>query len=302
MPFPYRDETEELNNETRKAANGAFVPLPSGVTHYEMRGNSSPLPEGEGLGVRDVVLVHGFSVPYFIYDPTFDFLSQAGFRVLRYDLFGRGYSDRPRARYNLDFFVRQLADLLDALRFTRRVNLVGLSMGGLVASAFALRHPEKIRKLVLIDPCGAKPTDTAWAVRLARIPILAEIAYGQIGSGNLVNGIAKDFFDPALVEQFQRRYKTQMQYKGFMRAILSTIREDMLASNIEIYRALGKLDIPTLLFWGRDDKTVPFEHSILLREAMPKVDFQVIENCGHIPHYEKPDEVNPILLQFLRQA
>ncbi|WKZ47992.1 MAG: alpha/beta hydrolase [Anaerolineales bacterium] len=294
MSFPYRDETEELNDETRKRAeNGAFAQLPNGVTHYELSGNES---------AEAVVLVHGFSVPYFIYDPTFEFLARSGFRVLRYDLFGRGFSDRPHARYNLDFFVRQLAELLEALRFTRRVHLVGLSMGGPIASAFALRYPERIRKLVLIDPSGAKPIDTAPAVRFARVPILAELAYGQLGSGNLVNGVAKDFFDPALVERFQKRYKIQMQYKGFMRAIISTVRENMLASHLEIYRALGKLDKSILLLWSRDDKTVPFEQSALLREALSNAEFHIIEDCGHIPHYEKPDEVNPILLNFLRQS
>lgn len=293
MPFPYRDEIKELNDATRRSAAGSFVQLPSGVTHYELGGNES----GDVI-----VLVHGFSVPYFIFDPTFDFLSNAGFHVLRYDHFGRGFSDRPRARYNLDFFVRQLADLLDALRFTRRVNLVGLSMGGPIASAFALRHPGRIRKLILIAPSGAKRIDTAWAARFARLPILAEFAFGQLGSAGFVNGIAKDFFDPLLVEHFQARYKNQMQYKGFMRAILSTIRNDMLGSFLEMYRSLGKLETPALLLWGRNDKTVPFEQSGLLREALPHAEFRVVENCGHLPHYERPDEVNPILINFLRQA
>ncbi len=293
MPFPYRDEIKELNEEVRKSAGGSFVQLPDGITHYELSGNES----GEV-----VVLVHGFSVPYFIYDPTFEFLSQSGFHVLRYDLFGRGYSDRPHARYHLDFFVRQLADLLDALRLTRRVNLVGLSMGGPIAAACALRHTGRASKLVLIDPCGAKPIDTTPTVRLARVPILAEIAYGQMGSRNLINGVANDFFDPSLVQYFQERYKIQMQYKGFMRSILSTIRENMLGSKMELYRSLGKLDKKTLLLWGRNDRTVPFEHSDLLRRAMPRAEFHVIENCGHIPHYERPNEVNPILLKFLRQV
>ncbi len=293
MPFPYRDEIKELNDETRRSVEGSFIQLTHGITHYELGGNESN---------EIVVLVHGFSVPYFIYDPTFDFLTQSGFRTLRYDLFGRGFSDRPRMHNNLDFFVRQLADLLDALRFSRRVNLVGLSMGGPITAAFTLRYPERVNKLVLIDPCGAKPIDTALTVRFARIPILAEIAYGQLGSKNLIHGVATDFFDPALVEYFQARYKIQMEYKGFIRSILSTIRNNMLNSNIEIYRSLGKLDKPILLVWGRNDLTVPFEQSDLLREAMPNAEFHVIENCGHIPHYEKPDEFNPILFEFLRRA
>lgn len=292
MPFPYRSEIKELNDEARQSADGSFVRLSNGMTHYELGGNES----GE-----IVVLVHGFSVPYFIYDPTFDFLTRSGFHVLRYDLFGRGLSDRPRERNNLDFFARQLLELLDALRFSRPVNLIGLSMGGPIASAFALRHPERIGKLILIDPCGAKPVDTALLVRLARVPILAEIAYGLLGAKSLVDNVAKDFFDPALVDHFQKRYKTQMQYEGFIRSILSTIRNNMLGSNIEVYRSLGKLNQRILLLWGQNDKTVPFEQSETLRDALPSVEFRIIENCGHIPHYEKPDEVNPILLNFLRQ-
>lgn len=293
MSFPYREENKELNNETRGSAGGSFIQLPDGMTHYELGGNES----GEA-----VVLVHGFSVPYFIYDPTYEFLTRSNYQVLRYDLFGRGFSDRPRVRNNLDFFVRQLAGLLDALRFNQRVNLVGLSMGGPIASAFTVRYPERVNKLILIDPSGAKPIDIAWTVRFARVPILAELAYGQIGSSKFVNSVAKDFFDPSLVEQFQQRYKVQMQYKGFMRSILSTIRNDMLNSNIEIYRSLGKLGIPILLLWGRNDRTVPFEQSSLLRDVMPDAEFHVIENCGHIPHYERPAEVNPIILNFLRQT
>src|SRR5512142_1651487 len=121
MPFSYRDETRELNELTRQEASGSFIQLSDGFTHYELSNAEAG---------QTVVLAHGFSVPYFVYDPTFEFLTQTGFRVLRYDLFGRGFSDRPEKQYNIDLFVRQLGDLLDALRFTRPVSLVGLSTGG----------------------------------------------------------------------------------------------------------------------------------------------------------------------------
>ena len=115
--FSFRSETKDLNDETRRWTGGSFVPLSDGVTHYELSNSTSE---------NTVVLVHGFSVPYFIFDPTFHFLSQHGFRVLRYDLFGRGFSDRPDTEYNIDLFERQLSELLDALQFTRPVSLVGL--------------------------------------------------------------------------------------------------------------------------------------------------------------------------------
>jgi len=288
-----RDEIKELNNETRKLAGGSFIQLPNGMTHYELGGNES----GEV-----VVLVHGFSVPYFIYDPTFKFLTQAGYRVLRYDLFGRGFSDRPRTRYNLDLFVKQLIDLLDALHITRSLNLIGLSMGGLITSAFTVRHPERVNKLVLIDPVGAKPISLPPLLRGMKTPLIAEAVLSLVGNDRLIQSAANDFFDPVFVEHFKAQYVVQMQYKGFRQAILSTIRNGILESFIDIYEALGKMDKEILLFWGRDDHTVPFEHSRALCAAMPDVEFHVIENCGHIPHYEKPEEVNPILLEFLRKA
>lgn len=287
-----RGETNELDETTRKSADGSFVQLPDGITHYQLSN-----PESS----RTVVLIHGFSVPYFIYDPTFEFLTQAGYRVLRFDLFGRGLSDRPRVRYNLDFYVKQLGDLQGALRVTPPVSLIGLSMGGLIAAAFTVRHPDRVKNVILIDPVGAKPITLTPLLQVAKIPFVAEAMLGVLGGDFLVNSIADDFFDPAYVEHFMRRYKVQMQYKGFGRAILSTIRNNMLGSFIEVYTALGAIKKPVLLFWGRRDTTVPFEHSEIIQALVSQAEFYVIEECGHIPHYEKPDEVNPILLKFLRQ-
>lgn len=288
-----RGETKELTDETRKSLGGSFIQLSNGITHYELDGNES----GE-----TIVLVHGFSVPYFIYDPTFDFLTQAGFHVLRYDLFGRGFSDRPRVNYNLDLFVTQLSDLLDALRFTQPVSLIGLSMGGISASTFALHYPDRVRNLTLIDPAGAKAIYLSPLLKAAKLPFVAEAVISLVGSEFLIQSMAKDLFDPKLVDHFIAKYRIQMAYKGFANAILSTMRNGMLDSFENVYQALGRLNKDVLLFWGRHDETVPFEHSDILRKLLPQVQFHVIENCGHIPHYEKPDEVNPILLKFLRQT
>ena len=291
MPFPYLHETKELNEETRKeATSGAFVRLPDGVTHYELNGTRN---------TQQVVLIHGFSVPYFIFDPTFEFLAKSGFRVLRYDLFGRGLSDRPRVRYDIHLFVRQLKDLLDALNIVEQVHLVGLSMGGPISAAFVDQYPERIKSHILIDPAGAKPIALSPILSLAKIPGLAELAFGLAGDESLLKGIASDFYDPALVEHFIDRYHPQMKIKGFKRAILSSLRNGMLDSFYEVYQRVGKLKKPTLLFWGREDTTVPFAHSELIRAAIPHAEFHIIENVGHIPHYEKPEEVNPILSEFI---
>jgi pimeloyl-ACP methyl ester carboxylesterase len=255
-------------------------------------------PEAED----SVVLVHGFSVPYFIYDPTFAFLTQAGFRVLRYDLFGRGFSDRPYTRYNIDLFVRQLAELLDALKLTSPVSLVGLSTGGPIVAAFTARSPERVSKLVLIDPVGAKPFLLSRVARAAATPVVGEVLISSLGNVRMIKKIASSRFDHEHIGEFGPRYIVQMEYKGFKHAVLSTVRNQMLGSFRTVYEQIGKMDKQVLLFWGRHDTTIPFRHSDILRRAMPQVEFHAIENTGHIPHYEKPEEVNPILLAFLKRT
>jgi pimeloyl-ACP methyl ester carboxylesterase len=289
MTFPYLDEIKELDETARRQADGSFISLPDGVTHYELGGPESG---------QSVVLVHGFSTPYFIFDNTFEFLVNSGFRVLRYDLIGRGYSDRPHVDYNIQLFVRQLKDLLDALGL-KQVDLVGLSMGGPITTYFVNEYPDYVSRQVLIDPAGAKQVPLPWMLKALKLPIVGELALGLFGSASMLKGIAFDLFDPEAVEYFQNQFKIQMQYKRFKYAILSTMRNGMLESFYETYARVGKLRKPTLLFWGVDDATVPFESSKLILKAMPQAEFHAIENCGHIPHYEKPEIVNPILQEFL---
>lgn len=289
MSFPYFDENRDLDESTRKEAGGSFIKLTDGTTHYELSGPENGKP---------IVLVHGFSVPYFIFDPTFDFLTKAGFRVLRYDLIGRGYSDRPKTAYKIDLFVRQLRDLLEALNLPQ-VNLLGLSMGGPITASFIDQNPQVVDKFILIDPAGAKRVTLSLLLEAVKLPIFGELALGLFGSGSMVKGIASDMFDPELVEHFQAQYKIQMQYKGFKYAILSTMRNRMLESFAETYARVGKLKKPTLLIWGKNDATVPFKNSSEILKAIPHAEFHPIENCGHIPHYEKPEIVNKVLLEFL---
>ena len=287
MTFPYLDEIKKLDETARRQADGSFISLTDGMTHYELGGPESGQP---------VVLVHGFSTPYFIFDTTCEFLVNSGFRVLRYDLLGRGYSDRPRVDYNIHLFVRQLKELLDVLQL-KQINLVGLSMGGPITTSFVSEYPEYVNRHVLIDPAGAKRVALLWMLKALKLPAVGELALGLVGNAKL--GMASDIFDPKLVERFQSQYKVQMQYKGFKRALLSTLRNGMLDSFYQTYASVGTLHKPTLLFWGMDDTTVPFEYSKLILKTMPHAEFHAIEKCGHIPHYEKPEVVNPILLEFL---
>lgn len=285
----YRGETRVLDAAARKAAGGSFVELGSGCTHYELAGP----PEGE-----PVVLIHGFSVPYFIWDQTFEALSQAGRRVLRYDLLGRGFSDRPHTRYSLELFVRQLAELLDALRMGT-VELVGLSMGGVIASAFTVQYPQRVRRLALIDPIGTEPMPLSPLYKAALLPGISELIVSLLGTDNMVKGLASDFFDPREIERFERQYRTQMQYRGFKRAIISTLRNKTVNGSPETYTRLGQLDTPVLLLWGREDRTLPLAQSKPLLERVPRAEFHILEGAGHLPNCEQPEITHRLLLDFL---
>ena len=290
IEFPMRGEKDVLTPTTRTKLEGAFIQLPDGVVHYQLEG-----PEE----APTVVLVHGFSVPYFIWDPTFRALTSAGFRVLRYDLYGRGYSDRPHADYHLDLFDRQLVNLLDVLGIAHCRAVAGLSMGGIIAANFAVKHAEKLDKLVLVDPAGF-PMEMPSVFRLLTLPGLGDLFFSMAGSKRIEQMLSKDFYDPRLVEKFIGLYRPPMRYKGFKRAILSTLRSGMLESGVDVYRQLGQMTgLPVLLFWGEEDQTVPFKFSQTLLECVPHAVFHPVSGTGHIPHYEKESQVNPILIEFL---
>jgi len=287
--FPYLGETEELDDTVRASAPGSFVQLSDGCTHYELGG-----PDGG----QPVVLVHGFSVPYFLWDPTFKFLAESGFHVLRYDLLGRGYTDRPNLRYDIDTFCKQLEELLDTLGF-ERINLMGLSMGGPITATFTARHPGRVRKLALVDPAGARTVTVVRILKAATTPGFGELALGLFGHKRMMKGLKSDFYDPAHIKEFVNQYLVQTKYKGFLRAILSTMRNGMLGDFSSTYCKVGELGIPTALFWGRNDKTVPFAQSADILAAISQAEFHAFENCAHMPHYENPDAFNPVLLEFL---
>ena len=292
MPFPYIHEKKSIDDALRESMEGDFVLLPGGYTHYEM---SNP------NAVETVVLVHGFSVPMFIWQPTFDFLTEQGYRVLRYDLFGRGYSDRPKAAYDLDFFATQLHDLLDALEITTPINLFGLSMGGPIAATFTAKYPERVKKLALFAPAGGAEIPRSLTTRLMDTPLLGELLMGIWGRKTLVDAIAEDFYDPELLAHFTKLYAPQLDYAGFGRAILETLRSDALRDSCATYRKVGTLTIPKLLVWGRDDQTVPYAQSSQVVASLPNVRFETIEKSGHIPHYEDAEQVNPIIFDFLKK-
>ena len=286
----YDFETENITDAVRQKAGGSFVQLPKGVVHYEMGGPA------EG---RTVVLVHGFSVPYYIWDPTFDALTKAGFRVLRYDLYGRGFSDRPAVRYDANLYDRQLLGLLDALKIGGPVDLAGLSMGGPIIATFASRHPERVRALVFVDPAystGHEPPLRISAPHIGEYFMTVSIA------PSLAESQLDDFYRPNRFPDWPDKYRVQMRYKGFRRALLSNIRDFSGRDVRKDYARAGQGGRLVLLLWGEADQSVPVEVSAEIRKLIPQAELHVIKEAAHLPHYERPEIVNPLLIEFLKSG
>ena len=124
-----------MDDAARREAPGEFVTLSRGVTHYQWHGHvDGPV----------IVMVHGLSSASWVFSGLFHGLSLMGFRILTYDLYGRGYSDRPPGEQDKDFFVGQLEELLTALGIPedKEICLFGYSMGGAISTCYAAKHPE----------------------------------------------------------------------------------------------------------------------------------------------------------------
>ncbi len=286
LPFYYNTEKEELTAEIRSKVDGDFIELSQGVTHYQQANVGAD---------RTVVLVHGFSVPYYIWDPTFEFLVNQGFHVVRYDLLGRGYSDRPDVDYTQELFDRQLLDLIAALKINKKFDIVGLSMGGAIVAKFVADHPENINKVAFVDP-----SHEGYSSKLLSVPLLGEYYATVFMLPKAADSQLGDFRDPEKFSSWPDKYRQQMQYKGFRNALLSTLRNFMKSDKINDYKKIAQLGIPAMLIWGRQDQTLPFANSQRVAKAL-KIDTFVVEDAGHIPHFERPEIVNHELLRFLNQ-
>ena len=259
-----------LDDKIRSTLNGSFVRLSRGVVHYELGG-----PEDGPV----VVLVHGFTTPYFIWDKTFPALVDTGFRVLRYDLYGRGFSDRPRTNYDLVLFDGQLLELIRTLDLKTPVHLLGLSMGGAVCVTFTDRHPELVSKLGLIAPLSF-PQEEPFVRKLGRMPLIGDYIMAAAGEGILKSGVEKSLYHIERFPEFMGLFDEQLKYRGYKEAILSTLRHLRYEPVMIALHNVGKQDRPILLIWGKKDEVIPFSMCVRVRATLPKADLIAVDDGG----------------------
>ena len=236
-----------------------------------------------------VILLHGLGGDATNWASTIAPLA-AKFHVLALDQIGFGHSDKPMLNYR----VATLVDFLDGFMKqagVERASLVGNSLGGFTAVAFALAHPEKVERLVLVDAAGfAVPKDMDPRTLDALNPstraqaktILTMIFYNQAYTT-----------DAAADLMLARRVAANDGYT-VQRFIDSIVRgEDALDGK------LGVIKQPTLILWGREDKLTPLALGERFKKEIAGSELLVLDQCGHVPQLEKAAEFNAAVIKFL---
>lgn len=282
---------QDLTAHTRDGLPGDFVELAAGVTHYEVRG---------GTDGQTVVLIHGNAAPLATWDHTVEDVCGAGFRVLRYDLFGHGFSDRPKLRrYNRDLYTTQLAGLLDALGILDPILVVGTSQGGSIGACFASKYPGRVRKLALLSPfVDDFEGSRGFTARLVKTPFVGELML-QLVKDRKLGDLSAAVLSADRRAALESRVAEQYRFRGKRRAILANWRGDALEDATSCYESVGGQGIPTLLTWGALDKSLSGDSMRRLRDLLPAIEYHEFDGAAHLAHYEFPDLVNPPLVRFL---
>ncbi|WP_422363529.1 alpha/beta fold hydrolase [Pyruvatibacter mobilis] len=283
-----------MDEAARAKAPGDLVQVSAGRLHVRRDGPADgPV----------VVMVHGFSTPNFIFEQNVAALTAAGLRVIRFDHFGRGWSDRPMGPYDTDFYDRALLELMDAEGLTAPVGLVGLSMGGPIVAEFAARHPERVSGVFLFVPAGFDVAGTdSTAARLVRTPLIGDLIWRVAGESILLG-------DPQYQEEglepenrLAGDVAEQMQYRGYFHALLSTMRHMKLTGRENTFARLAETGLPVAALFGADDPTVLVSSAARLEETVPAATVHVLEGADHGLNYKRHADANPLLVTFFTEG
>jgi pimeloyl-ACP methyl ester carboxylesterase len=267
----------------------ASVQLTHGMTEYELEG-----PEGGPL----VLLLHGGSVPMWTWDRQVPALGAAGFRTLRYDMYGKGKSAKPSVAYDRDLFKGQLLDLLEQLGVKDPVHLVGFSFGGATATNFTAAHPDKVRTLALIAPVFRFDEGNT-LVRAARIPVVGELFMRFVVMKKGADRASRLWSGAEGTERYAALFRNQLGRPGFEQAFLSFLRSNALGDYSAAYRELGQAGRKALLIWGTSDEDIPAAHIERIRKLVPLARYHELPGISHGAVFQAPTRINALLLGHL---
>ena len=243
-----------------------------------------------------VILLHNMGGDVSDWDKTIPALSKK-YHVIAFDQIGAGQSDHPLINYRPATWVNFLEGIYRELKI-ERASLVGHSLNGSVAALFALKQPEKVDRLVLVDAGYGYAIPQVSDSRLlghapGTLPLLNPSTLEQMRQAARLAFYDQKTYanDTAIDKMFASSIRGGYTQQRFIESIMR--REDVLDNQ------LGQIRQPTLIVWGREDGWTPLALGNRFQQEIPGSKLLVLDRCGHFATIEKPDQFNAAVMTFL---
>ncbi|MBO9409654.1 alpha/beta hydrolase [Shimia sp. R9_1] len=250
----------QWKEHTRKSMTRATQQREPGETAL-IRGRATYYQLDEKSELPLLICIHGWTTASYVWEPLRPRLQHKGYRVLTYDLFGRGFSDRPTADHTAEFFVRQLNDLLEHLKLNDQpFSVVGYSMGGAIAARFASERLHQIERLLLIAPAGMKVRSEWMRKVLRKNPRLLSPHVLALLPPVLRRTFRKEAapyqHDP-LVRKVVACQLRELEYRGYLPSLLSSLNGVLSSKMEKEHRTIARSGIPIRAIFAENDTTIP---------------------------------------------
>lgn len=292
-PFIAERRRQPMDDAARKGASGKFANLPGGLTHYQWHG-----PQNGPIAV----CVHGLATPGYVWDALVTGLNHMGYRVLTYDLYGRGYSDRVAGPQDAEYFMRQLEELLEDQGVDGGIMMLGYSMGGAIATCYGAKHPEMLERLILLAPAGLQMKPGKLHLFITKTPIIGDWIMLVLGGLFLRKNLKSEAKTPLEVPDIYAMQKADTYVRGFLPAILSSQRNLLAGDLVREHKILAKASVPVAAVWGEADAAIPLTGLGKLTEINHKARQTMIPGAPHSLPYTYPKEVIKAIQEFLREV
>ncbi len=289
LPKLIPKDTMPYEEAVSKWAKGKLVMVDGKKVHY--------LEKGEG---QPVILIHGFLYNTVMWKKNIEDLAKK-FKVYAIDLWGWGYSERLKAvNYSYALYGKQIVGFMDAIKIPR-ASLVGQSMGGGISVYVAAHFPDRVDKLILVDPTVI-PYPMTTTGRIYQLPLVGEFLNALPGNALFKKNIQTVwFYDPQKVtDDYVEEVARPMTIKGSLDGMMFILRNVLKEPYVEAEaQKLAQINKPILIIHGREDKAIPLDRSQQLNALWKGSQLVIFEKAGHTPQEEYPEKFNPLAVEFL---
>ncbi|MDD2793487.1 MAG: alpha/beta hydrolase [Sediminibacterium sp.] len=286
--FFQRDKTLEELKPIYTNHFSAFMPIMGMQVHYRDEGNkgdSTPL-----------LLIHGMSSSLNTFDSVALILKKQR-RVISIDMPAFGLTGpNPENKYSFAYYSLFLDSFLNRLQIPV-CDIAGNSLGGGIAWQFAATHPERVRKLILIDASGypVKNASGSLGFKIASTPVINNLMLYITPKALVRKSLEGIYYNKNIVTEEQvNRFQDVAISQGNRKAFLSIIKNGFEQEPDKI----SSINKPTLIIWGDKDRLIPVENAYLFRKYIKGSKLVVLKNIGHVPMEEAPRETAALIAGF----